>query len=382
MPCMAQRLRPTIARSHSLISHVRGHAPLRAASGPATHSAREAGQNSAHPPAHRCRGFPERVSARRRCIASSSGRPAAELDTADAEASLVSRAQQRAGTVEERFRLRGSSFEGRQSVLHRLRADDPIILTREPTNPHDPHAVVVRAIDGTAIGYVPRELTKHVLYGLSFGRVYSIGDVFVEDPKGGPPRPLRGAQCATRPLLPPLSVDIVPSKLAPAMLDLADLVASAAWQRLSAAVLARAQHRCQVCGRPGNSNKQAPEFAGPAAPGPLTAAPVWEPEALDPNRGKQVLRAVVALCPACSATRRALALPGGAEQQPFLRHLAEMNAWATAPSGVRWADTYCAGLWNVGRLLDGAGDLGVDVSWLLGPGGGVVEGELAAELRA
>lgn len=46
---------------------------------------------------------------------------------------------------------------------------------REPTNPADPNAVAVQALDGTTLGYIPRDETQRFQQPLCFGAVYSAG---------------------------------------------------------------------------------------------------------------------------------------------------------------------------------------------------------------
>ena len=39
-----------------------------------------------------------------------------------------------------------------------------MILRREPDNPYDPNAIRVERADGAQIGYIPRDLAKHLTY--------------------------------------------------------------------------------------------------------------------------------------------------------------------------------------------------------------------------
>lgn len=42
-------------------------------------------------------------------------------------------------------------------------ADQGVALVREPENPHDPHAVAIRTLDGGSLGYIARDKTFHFL---------------------------------------------------------------------------------------------------------------------------------------------------------------------------------------------------------------------------
>lgn len=55
------------------------------------------------------------------------------------------------------------------------RAGQALALVREPTNPADPNAVAVQALDGTTLGYIPRDETQRFQQPLCFGAVYSAG---------------------------------------------------------------------------------------------------------------------------------------------------------------------------------------------------------------
>ena len=63
------------------------------------------------------------------------------------------------------FRVAGVTFEGRQSVLARLRGNEPIRLEPEPTNAYDKNAIAVKvALDDGVYhcGYVPCEIAAQV----------------------------------------------------------------------------------------------------------------------------------------------------------------------------------------------------------------------------
>lgn len=51
-------------------------------------------------------------------------------------------------------------------------AGQAVALARERGNPHDPHAVAIRGLDGAGLGYIPRDRTFHFLQaGLGLGLV-------------------------------------------------------------------------------------------------------------------------------------------------------------------------------------------------------------------
>jgi hypothetical protein len=54
--------------------------------------------------------------------------------------------------------IRGASLFNRgRAVLRSLTPNQPLLLVREPTNPVDPNAVIVRTLMGEESGYVARE---------------------------------------------------------------------------------------------------------------------------------------------------------------------------------------------------------------------------------
>lgn len=58
------------------------------------------------------------------------------------------------------FKVRGVTFDGRQTIIAALRGDEPARIVPEPENPYDANAlaVLVATSDGVKhIGYVPKE---------------------------------------------------------------------------------------------------------------------------------------------------------------------------------------------------------------------------------
>lgn len=50
-----------------------------------------------------------------------------------------------------------TSIEGIEELTPRLNVDDKLDFFREPDNPHDKRAIVIKNADGIKIGYGPRE---------------------------------------------------------------------------------------------------------------------------------------------------------------------------------------------------------------------------------
>lgn len=64
------------------------------------------------------------------------------------------------------IKVAGVTFEGRQSLIAKLRGNEPVRLRPEPENKFDPHAIAVDCAmaDGTiaSVGYVPKDLAKEL----------------------------------------------------------------------------------------------------------------------------------------------------------------------------------------------------------------------------
>lgn len=55
-----------------------------------------------------------------------------------------------------------------QLVLEQLYPGDPIMAVREPSNPYDPHAVMLTNMAGQQLGYVPRERAPDIQQEVSW----------------------------------------------------------------------------------------------------------------------------------------------------------------------------------------------------------------------
>ncbi|OLD42449.1 MAG: hypothetical protein AUI83_19305 [Armatimonadetes bacterium 13_1_40CM_3_65_7] len=65
------------------------------------------------------------------------------------------------------------TFEGRQETVRALRPGDPLMLRREPDNPHDPHAVKVVTASGTQIGYLSARIASRLAPSIDTGIRYA-----------------------------------------------------------------------------------------------------------------------------------------------------------------------------------------------------------------
>lgn len=112
--------------------------------------------------------------------------PGVDLDTVLADSQLLidrlfTRAQDYLGErvlgIEEAgafyTKVVGVSFEGRQGLVRALAAGDPLLLRREPGNPHDPHAIKVMTQSGEQIGYLSARLAARLAPSIDAGARYS-----------------------------------------------------------------------------------------------------------------------------------------------------------------------------------------------------------------
>ena len=70
-------------------------------------------------------------------------------------------------------KVAGVTFEGRQETVRALRPGDPLMLRREPDNPHDPHAVKVVTASGTQIGYLSARIASRLAPSIDTGIRYA-----------------------------------------------------------------------------------------------------------------------------------------------------------------------------------------------------------------
>lgn len=64
-------------------------------------------------------------------------------------------------------------------------ADQAVVLIHEPTNPHDPHAIAIKLLNGNQLGYVPRDINQLPPFRRpeDFGHIRSSGPASQTDPE-------------------------------------------------------------------------------------------------------------------------------------------------------------------------------------------------------
>lgn len=70
-------------------------------------------------------------------------------------------------------KVAGVTFEGRQDSVRALHPGDPLVLRREPDNPHDPHAVKVLTASGAHIGYLNARVASRLAPSIDTGARYA-----------------------------------------------------------------------------------------------------------------------------------------------------------------------------------------------------------------
>ena len=58
-----------------------------------------------------------------------------------------------------------------------VRADEAVMLEKDPKNAFDPHAIRVRRLNGEDLGFVPKELTIRFPHDVTFGHIHYVGQV-------------------------------------------------------------------------------------------------------------------------------------------------------------------------------------------------------------
>ncbi len=71
-------------------------------------------------------------------------------------------------------KVAGVTFEGRQELIPQIHAGQSLRLTREPANPHDPHAIAVCTEDGRQLGYLSARLASRLAPSLDTGTRYTV----------------------------------------------------------------------------------------------------------------------------------------------------------------------------------------------------------------
>jgi len=70
-------------------------------------------------------------------------------------------------------KVAGVTFEGRQAIIQSLTPGQMLLLQREPSNPHDPHAVKVLTDGGQQIGYLSARVAARLAPTMDSGARYS-----------------------------------------------------------------------------------------------------------------------------------------------------------------------------------------------------------------
>eukprot|EP00239_Pterosperma_sp_CCMP1384_P007642 CAMPEP_0197844634 /NCGR_PEP_ID=MMETSP1438-20131217/1631_1 /TAXON_ID=1461541 /ORGANISM="Pterosperma sp., Strain CCMP1384" /LENGTH=312 /DNA_ID=CAMNT_0043455549 /DNA_START=385 /DNA_END=1323 /DNA_ORIENTATION=- len=252
------------------------------------------------------------------CRGSSAKFTTVSKDTSEAEKLTLPESQKPRGSdVQQRLRIVGTSFENRQQTLQQLRTHQPLVLERERHNPFDPQAVIAKRLDGTDIGYIPKDRTDLFSYETTFGRVCSVGPVKEGDAAGA-----LGMTVVCVPSKPSTTIDMIPRQLSFSGTDLkgqcnlSKMLPAADWDMLRKDAYKHAEYRCEVC----------------SATGPKWPVEAHEQWTLDFSKNEMALTGIQALCPLCHQVRHLLT------QRPrhssVVRHLSKVNSWTAEETRV------------------------------------------------
>lgn len=64
----------------------------------------------------------------------------------------------------------GVTFGDRQRAIARLRVGQPLRFVPEPENAYDNTAVRIETLDGTQVGYVPKEKNSDIFYNIRMNK--------------------------------------------------------------------------------------------------------------------------------------------------------------------------------------------------------------------
>ncbi|MGH2348903.1 MAG: single-stranded-DNA-specific exonuclease RecJ, partial [bacterium] len=70
-------------------------------------------------------------------------------------------------------KVAGVSYDNRQAAVGALAAGDPLVLTREPDNAHDPHAIRISTAAGEQVGYLSARLAARLAPLIDAGERYT-----------------------------------------------------------------------------------------------------------------------------------------------------------------------------------------------------------------
>lgn len=259
----------------------------------------------------------------------------------------VAAARARGGAPSFEFHVAGVTFGGGQAAADALSPGDALLLTREPRNPVDPHAVLVTTPAGLKVGYVTRTHTADACVGTAArARVRSVG-------RAGGDGPL-GVAVVAWPACPPLTIDALPPPVAGAP-SLSALLPADDWAALRDAAAEAGGWRCAISGG-----------VGPAWP--VEVHEEWDVD----DEGRVVtLVGVQPLEPAVHAARHALSLATPAGVAAVKGTLAGVNGWSPDEVEAHWsaaeeaaAERARGGGWTVDAGWLTERGVGVPVEWL------------------
>lgn len=227
----------------------------------------------------------------------------------------VAAARARGGAPSFEFHVAGVTFGGGQAAAHALSPGDALLLTREPRNPVDPHAVLVTTPSGLRVGYVPRTHTADACVGRAArARVRSVG-------RAGGDGPL-GVAVTAWPACPPLTIDALPPPVASAP-SLSAWLPADDWATLRDAAAEAGDWRCAISGGVGPS-------------WPVEVHEEWDVD----DEGRVVtLVGLQPLAPAVHAARHALSLTTPAGAAAARATLAGVNGWSPDEVEAHWGAT-------------------------------------------
>ncbi|MEW5303130.1 MAG: hypothetical protein WDW36_005852 [Sanguina aurantia] len=169
------------------------------------------------------------------------------------QAILLSRRYNESNVRPQTFHIAGVSFLHRQDQVNELFEKQPLMLLREPWNPHDRHAVGVYTLNGTLLGYVPRTNNRRFRREHTPANVVTTGNATPE---------LKGVLVTSRPTLRSLHPQPLPTRHADRYADLATAFPPGVWRGMRERALTKADYKCEVTGVSGED-------------GPLFVVPSW-----------------------------------------------------------------------------------------------------------
>lgn len=72
------------------------------------------------------------------------------------------------------FHVMGLIYDDREDNLRQVKIGDELAMVREPNNPHDPNAIMVKTVSGKMLGYVPRYVSEDLASRIDRGEKLKI----------------------------------------------------------------------------------------------------------------------------------------------------------------------------------------------------------------